>query len=222
MNLPFTPEEFLQNFARYNLAIWPAQIVAYAVGVAAVALTLYRRWSTGRLVAGALALFWIWTGVFYFTVLPLGGLSVPTVAFGVLFILQGFGWMSTGVLQARLSFRPRAGALPFIGSLFLLYAMVIYPILGALSGHVYPRAPMFGVTPCPVTIFTFGMLLWTDVRVPKHLLVIPFLWSLLGVSAAISFGIFEDFGLVVAGLLGTTLIVWRDLTHAPARHVSFA
>ncbi len=27
--LPFSPEEFFALFARYNLTIWPAQVVAY-------------------------------------------------------------------------------------------------------------------------------------------------------------------------------------------------
>src|SRR5260370_12258317 len=34
--------------------------------------------------------------------------------------------------------------------------------------------PMFGVTPCPVTIFTFGLLLLTVCPVPRWLFVIPF------------------------------------------------
>ena len=41
------------------------------------------------------------------------------------------------------------------------------------SGHVYPAAPMFGVTPCPLVIFTFGMLLLSRERAPWPLLVIP-------------------------------------------------
>lgn len=36
------------------------------------------------------------------------------------------------------------------GSLLMLYAMMIYPALGYFLGHVYPKAPTFGV-PCPTT-----------------------------------------------------------------------
>jgi uncharacterized protein DUF6064 len=45
------------------------------------------------------------------------------------------------------------------------------------TGHRYPEMPMFGVTPCPVTIFTFGLLLLTVRPVPRSLFVIPFVWS---------------------------------------------
>ncbi len=35
--LPFTLEQFLNVFATYNKAIWPAQILAYVLGAVAVA-----------------------------------------------------------------------------------------------------------------------------------------------------------------------------------------
>jgi len=38
----------------------------------------------------------------------------------------------------------------------------------------------------------------------------PLLWSLIGFGAALSLGIREDFGLLVAGALGTVLLIWRD------------
>jgi Family of unknown function (DUF6064) len=43
-----------------------------------------------------------------------------------------------------------------------IYAAALYPLLGLAMGHPSSELPMFGVTPCPVTIFTFGMLLLTD------------------------------------------------------------
>jgi hypothetical protein len=88
--------------------------------------------------------------------------------------------------------------------------MALYPIIGGLLGHGYPRSPSFGVAPCPTTIFTFGLLLWTSVRVPIYVLAIPLLWSLIGFSAALWLGIREDIGLPIAGVLSTALLVWRD------------
>jgi hypothetical protein len=69
---------------------------------------------------------------------------------------------------------------------------------------------MFGVAPCPTTIFTFGILLWTIKKVPAYLLVIPFLWSIVGISAAINLRVPQDYGLVVAGFLGTILILIQN------------
>lgn len=83
------------------------------------------------------------------------------------------------------------------------YAMVAYPLLGLALGHVYPRAPMFGVGPCPTTIFTFGVFLLAARPVPRALLAVPLLWSLLAVSAAFLLGVWQDLLLPVAGILGT-------------------
>jgi Family of unknown function (DUF6064) len=52
------------------------------------------------------------------------------------------------------------------------------------------------------------------------LLIIPVLWSIVGTSAALSFGVKEDFGLLVAATMGTaalakpigTIIVQHNLT----------
>src|SRR6185503_17117127 len=96
--------------------------------------------------------------------------------------------------------------------------MLVYPLIGIAIGHVYPRQPMFGVAPCPTTIFTFGLLVLTATRVPKHLLVIPFIWSVTsGISAPLNYGVYEDLGLVVAGIVGTGLLIWRDRHLAPRR-----
>ena len=47
-----------------------------------------------------------------------------------------------------------------------------------------------------------------------YLILIPLLWSLVGLSAAINLRITEDFGLVIAGVLGTTLIFINDKKHS--------
>src|SRR5699024_1608684 len=65
MNLPFTAAEFLAVFERYNLAIWPLQIVAYALGLVAVALALGRWRHADRSISAILAVFWLWTGAAY-------------------------------------------------------------------------------------------------------------------------------------------------------------
>jgi hypothetical protein len=93
----------------------------------------------------------------------------------------------------------------------LLYALVIYPLLGYALGHGYPRSPTLGL-PCPTVIFTFGLLLLTTSPLPSWLLAIPFLCGLVGFSAVWVFGILEDVGLLVAALLGAGLLLYRERT----------
>ncbi len=69
---------------------------------------------------------------------------------------------------------------------------------------------MFGITPCPVTLFTFGLLLLTTRTVPRRLLVIPFLWSLVGGSAAMLLGMPQDWPLLFSGIATTAILLTRD------------
>jgi hypothetical protein len=120
-----------------------------------------------------------------------------------------------GVWRSELSFHFERTLHGYAGAVFLAYALVVYPVLGYLLGHSYPSSPTFGA-PCPTTIFTFGMLLWTNKRVRLVVFAIPFLWSLFGFSAALKLGIYEDVGLLLAGLVGAFLLVRSKPTDPPS------
>jgi hypothetical protein len=140
--------------------------------------------------------------------------------FGIVFVLQGLIFLLVGTIFGGLAFRFILKPLPVIGACFIVYAMVVYPLLGLSFGHSYPRAPMFGVAPCPTTIFTFGILLWSKKPVPVYLLIVPLLWSVIGMSAAVSLRVPQDYGLFVAGIAGTVLMLAEHRKHkVPALRV---
>jgi hypothetical protein len=209
MNIPFTVDHFFDIFGTYNTAIWPAQIVAYTVGIIALMLALRENGLFSRIISAILALFWVWMGVVYHIVY-FSRINPAALIFGFLYVLQGVIFLGSGTFRGKLSFGFRYKPLPITGACFILYAMVVYPLLGIRFGHSYPRAPLFGVAPCPTTIFTFGLLLWATRSVPAYLLIIPLLWSILGVSAAVNLRVPQDYGLVVAGVLGTALILIQN------------
>jgi len=196
--LPFSHEQFLGVFAAYNEAVWPAQIAAYLLG-AAVCIALTRSsHRSGTLVAIGLGVMWLWTGVAYH-VLQFARINPAAIGFGALFVLQGCVFLIAG---ARQQFRFAAGdrLRAWFGWGLIAYSMVLYPLIGFAAGAAYPRLPMFGITPCPVTLFTFGALLLACVRLPWWMLVIPFAWSLLGGTAAILLAVPQDWVLFFSGL----------------------
>jgi len=207
--MPFTVDQFFEVFENYNLAIWPAQIVAYLFGIAAVILAFRADGMKARVVSCVLALFWIWMGVFYH-IIYFSRINSAARVFGILFILQGLVFIINGAVCGKIRFRFSGGWIPVTGSVFILYSMVIYPLIGKLAGHSYPGVPVFGVAPCPVTIFTFGLMLWVSRPVAVYTVLLPLIWSLIGTSAALNLNVPQDYGLGIAGILGTVLLIVRN------------
>ncbi|MDP3074905.1 DUF6064 family protein [Bradyrhizobium sp.] len=207
--LPFTPEQFRFVFVDYNHSIWPAQIAAYLLGGVAVALLFRKRPEGDRVIAGNLAMMWLWTGVGYH-LLSFSSINKAAYIFAVLFIFHGCYLLYVGVYRCQIDFGLRPGLPAVIGGAFVAYAAIIYPVIGVAAGHAYPEMPMFGVTPCPMVIFTFGLLLLTVRPVPRWLLVVPFIWSLIGGSAAILLQVPQDWLLLVSGVITVPLLVLRD------------
>jgi hypothetical protein len=205
--MPFTTAQFFGVFAAYNTAIWPLQWVLLALAAAAIVLPFSTLRVRDRLVAGALAALWLWMGVVYHLVF-FTAINPAAPAFGVAFALEGVLLIRAGLGPDPLHFIPRRDVYGATGAVLLLYALIVYPLLGYLLGHRYPAVPTFGA-PCPTTIFTFGLLLWTVGSVPWWVLVIPGLWALLGLSAALSLDVPQDLGLFAGAVIAIPMLIVR-------------
>lgn len=219
MTAPFTIDEFLGVFVAYNAAIWPAQIAAYILGLAAIVAVWRGRPLPCRLVLAILALMWTWNGIGYHY-LFFSAINPTAEYFAGFFVLQALLLASAAVVPKSVSFRIGRDFRSVAGFAFATYAMLIYPVLGVLAGHGLMAGPMFGVAPCPTVIFTIGLLLLARGRWVVWLSVIPFLWSLVGLAAALQLGIPEDFGLPIAGIalmaaLGADMVRARRALRQP-------
>ena len=205
--IPFSIEEFLSVFEQYNLSVWPMQVFLYLLAVIALILVFIQKDQTNKVINSILAFFWLWMGIVYH-LFNFSSINKAAYLFGVLFIVQGGLFAYVGFFRSeKLKYQFTLDFTTILGMLFILYALVIYPILAHSLGHIYPVTPTFGL-PCPTTIFTFGILLFSIQRIPWYILLIPFLWSFIGFSAAMHLTIKEDFGLVVAGVLGTVALLF--------------
>ena len=197
--LPFTLDQFLAVFVAYNEAVWPAQVLAYGLALLMVVFIIWPSKQRSRVVAAGLAVMWLWTGVAYHG-MYFSTISAGAWGFAALFVVQGLLFIEAGVVRDRLAFGSPRGWTGWLGWALVAYASVGYPLLGQLLGHGYPAMPMFGIAPCPVTIFTFGLFLLTTERIPRRLLVIPVIWSLIGGQAAFLLGVPQDWLLLFSGL----------------------
>lgn len=204
VKLPFDSDQFFAVFARYNEAVWPAQ--AILVGLALV--VVYFVWRPGpvgdRIISGILALLWAWMAVAYQFAF-FRAINPAAVLFAAAFLAEAAALAAAGVVRGRLRFRGGANGSTLMACALMLYALVVYPLVGQAAGHSYPAAPTFGL-PCPTTIFTLGVLVLAA-RLPKTLLVVPLAWAVVGAFAALQLGVVEDLGLPIAGI-ATALLVF--------------
>lgn len=216
MQLPFTPEQFFGVFERYNEAVWPIQLAIYAIAAIAIYLVFKPGRHSSKIISGILASLWLWIGVAYhwafFT-----SINPAAKIFGAFFVLQGVIFLFEGIVRNKISFTFAKDWRSWTGLVLAVFGPILYPIIGYSLGHTYPSSPTFGL-PCPTTIFTFGLLLMT-IRMPKYVAVIPFLWSLLGFTAALSLGVKEDVSLLLAGLMGITAIMLKKPTPKLAQNI---
>ncbi len=214
---PPSAEQFFDVFRAYNTAVWPAQLallgIAAATILAAFRANMNRWWRSAQTALILLATLWLWSGYVYHK-LFFAKLTPAGAVFGSLFIAQA-GLLLLCTWQSGPIIDKASRSSVIIGSLFILYAVAVYPTLGSTLGHHYPAAPSFG-TPCPTTIFTFGIFCLIPACIPRFALAIPVLWAVVSSYAAVRFGVTEDLGLLVAAI-GTVMVLYRE-THRPIAH----
>lgn len=215
MHPPFTPEQFFDVFRRYNETVWPAQVLLLAAGIAAVVAAYranaHRSWRWAQFALALLAVLWLWAGVSYHKAF-FAQLTPAGEIFGSLFVAEA-GLLLLCLWQSDTPFARASQAGTVAGSILLVYALAVYPALTFLLGHRYPAMPTFG-TPCPVTIFTFGIFCLLPASIPRFATAIPLLWAVIGSSAAIVLDVPADAGLLVAALAAMVVLHQSSLHHA--------
>ncbi|MHA1993931.1 MAG: DUF6064 family protein [Candidatus Hodarchaeales archaeon] len=211
-------EQFFELIRTYNNTFWPLIWITYLLGFIVFYYSYNKTESSDKLISGFLALLWIWVGMIFwigtFGPFPFSifGLTFTGnwILLGIMFIIQGCLFIYYGIIKPSLSFRFEKKSHIYLGILFFLYSLLFYPLIGFLTGHPYPDYPIFGIAPCPVTIFTFGMVLWTDKRVNLLVIIIPFVYSLIGILPLMVYGVLADLGLIFGGIIGFSVIIIRD------------
>jgi hypothetical protein len=205
MKIPFTIEQFLKVFKEYNSIVFPTQIFLYLLAFVAVYFSLKRSTVSAKVITAILSFFWLWMAIIYHLIF-FTEINKAAYLFAILFVFQGLLFLFLGVLKNKFFFKLQFNIRGITGVALIIYSLIIYPILGYKFDHVYPSSPTFGL-PCPTTIFTLGILLWTNLRQNLVILFIPLLWSIIGYSAAYYLHIYEDAGLIVSGFLVFTIAV---------------
>ena len=199
---PYTATIYFHLLERYTAALWPLPVVAGVLAVAALLLALRPLPGSGRAVATLLAGAWLGVGGgFYLNhAVPLSYLAPPQ---GGLFLLQGLLLLWHGTVRNRLPFQYRGTAPHRAGLALAVAALVAYPLLDGLADSAWLGLRLAGLAPAPTMLFTTGLLMLA--RPPRHLLVLPFLWSLFAGFSAWRLAVPTDAALPVLALLALVL-----------------
>jgi hypothetical protein len=205
--LLFSPATFYRLIELYNRAIWPAQILALALGVAILALP--RRPGAGRATAALLAAAWLWVA-WAFLHERYATINWAADCFAIAFALQALLLAWRGVARGHLEWAPARDPVTRTGLGLFLFALVVQPWLGAvLGGRGLWSVEIAGLAPDPTATATLGLLLATKGRVPWPLLPIPLLWCLVAAATLHAMGAPEAPVPLVVAVLAHGLALWR-------------
>jgi hypothetical protein len=203
--LLFSPRTYYRLFELYNVAIWPAQILTLALGVAI--LVLWRR-GAGRAIAPILAACWLWVAWAYLLT------RYDTINWAARYFAIGFAveaallvWI--GVVRDRLLLLPET-RMSRIGLGMFVFALAVQPLVGPLVGRGWLQAEIFGVAPDPTAVATLGIVL-AAARPLWGLLVIPLVWCAISGATLWTMQAPDALLMPVVAVFSLVLAVWRAI-----------
>lgn len=195
--LLFSPQTYQRLFELHNAALWPAQVVALAAGIAVILLGMCQ--SRGAWILAALAwllVAWLWFHQQY-----------ATINWAADWIAIGFALQALLLLWQGLRVRPASMRYRVAGVGFMIFAIAALPLLPMQLGRSWRQAEVFALTPGPTVIATLGLLL--TLRAPRHLLILPLLWCVIDGATLWAMGAPEAWLLPAAGLLAIAMMALR-------------
>ena len=206
--LLFSPRTYYRLFELYNAALWPAQIVTLASGLAILVLIL--RGQGGRIVAAILAALWLLVAWAYF-IERYDPINFAARYYAAAFALQAALLIWTGVIRDGLRFPPRQR---WLAIALLGYALALHPAIAPLSGRLWTQAELFGLAPDPTAIATLGVMA-AATRTSGHLMAVPVLWC---VVSSLTLWAMESPEAPIPALVGAIavgLAAWRSRNSRP-------
>jgi hypothetical protein len=213
--LLFSPRTYHRLFELYNVAIWPLQLLGIAMGLAILALLMSQLKHEGRIVAGLLAVAWLWVA-WAFLYDRYSQINWVAPWFAAAFALQALLLIVLGVM-GRIEFEPARGARFAVALAMVAIAVVGYPMLAPLFGRPWTTAEVFGMSPDPTAIATLAALALLRGAIRWLLIAIPLLACVLGTLTQRAMGEPEALVVAAAALVGVALASRRSAPTSIAR-----
>ncbi len=202
-------EEFFDLFGSYNEMYLIVIVLTYVLAIVGLLMAFKKSEYSNRIISLILSFLWLWVGIvfgiLFFGPVPavMAGIEIPGAwyLFGGIFAIHGIIMLYLGVIKDTISYTWKPDQRHYIGLILILYGLVLYPLIGILTGRIFPEYPIFGIAPCPVTLFTIGLLLWCDKKPSLPFWVIPIFWGIMGAVPVLFYQVYADVGTVLAGII---------------------
>jgi hypothetical protein len=195
MKSPLDAQQVLEDFKAYNHTDWPLQLIFLLLAAGTIFVVICRPTISGKLVPIIIAFLWMMMGHAFYSPFH-STINDNENIFGLVFILESILFLRYALIASQ-NFALKKDKYGITATVLILYALAFYPIIAHSTGHVKDFYVSFGL-PCQSSIFIYGLLLLSKQRLPFYMLVIPFIWSITGFSAAMKTHLYEDSGLIVA------------------------
>jgi hypothetical protein len=211
--LLFSPRTYYRLFELYNLAIWPTQLAALALGATILGMLRTSAAWQGRIIMAVLALVWLWVAWAYFLE------RYETINWAATYFAAGFAVEAALLVCVggfrQVSFRLSQNA-SRAGLAISAFAMFLYPLIAPALGRPWTQSETFGITPDPTAIATLGILLVERGRFRWGLSVVPLTWCAITTATLWAMDSFDALVPVLASCL-VVLIAMRKSEAKPDR-----
>lgn len=204
---PFDAEVLASLYGRYNAEVWPAQVFALGLALAAVWLAASPRSWSGPAVAAILAAGWAWCGLAFF-LQHFVRFDFMAPVYGVAFLLQAL-LVLWCLARGRFVFAGTPDGVTATALLLAFLAVVGLPLVTGLGGFGFASARIVGLAPDPTVLFTLAMLLLVEDRARWLLMVLPLSWCALAGVTGWALGVPEALAVAASGPVVLLAVLWR-------------
>jgi hypothetical protein len=206
--LLFSPDTYFRLYEIHNAELWPLHLLMLAVSFALLVLTKNKELGWSWVVFLLLGVLWGIVG-WFFLYQQYAQINTAAPWFALGFGIQSVLLIAIGVFRRNGSTNRGWGYdnLTDPGLLLFLYALMVHPLIGIISGRSWEGVELFGLAPDPTALGTLGIVLMYHGKLAYLLAVIPLLW--VGITGLTYLAMNISTGMIAIGALALALICRR-------------
>ncbi len=201
------PEEWWNIMGNYNINIFPIQMILHIAMVILIILFFLKPGKKMNIIfKGYISFSFAWIGIVLFLIY---GNGLELNAFSALLFLSIAFFFSFDIVRNRIKFIvPELRYQKYI-ILVLLLLVSFYPLIGFLSGHIYPRMLFLSSFPCPTTALTLIFLSFSIPNIDLKPYILLLIWAIpfpIFIQIPI-FGVYEDIIMLTTAIFALILLI---------------